>query len=59
MHEPPRIGIVGGGVLGTSLALRLAQAGAEVTLIERGAQPRRARRRRSTSAATRSTASTT
>ena len=32
----PRIGIVGGGVLGTSLALRLAQAGAEVTVIERG-----------------------
>lgn len=31
-----RIGIVGGGVLGTTLALRLAQAGAEVTVIERG-----------------------
>jgi protoporphyrinogen oxidase len=31
-----RIGIVGGGILGTSLALRLAQAGAEVTVIERG-----------------------
>lgn len=32
----PRVGIVGGGVLGTSLALRLAQAGAEVTVVERG-----------------------
>ncbi len=32
----PRIGVVGGGVLGTSLALRLAQAGAKVTVIERG-----------------------
>jgi protoporphyrinogen oxidase len=32
----PRIGIVGGGVLGTSLALRLAEAGAAVTVIERG-----------------------
>jgi len=34
--QPPRIGVVGGGVLGTSLALRLAQAGARVTVIERG-----------------------
>lgn len=36
--SPPlqRIGIVGGGVLGTTLALRLAQAGADVTVIERG-----------------------
>jgi protoporphyrinogen oxidase len=32
----PRVGIVGGGVLGVSLALRLAQAGADVTVIERG-----------------------
>jgi protoporphyrinogen oxidase len=32
----PRIGIVGGGVLGTSLALRLAEAGAAVTVLERG-----------------------
>lgn len=32
----PRVGIVGGGVLGTSLALRLAQAGADVTVLERG-----------------------
>jgi len=34
--QPPKVGIVGGGVLGTSLALRLAQAGADVTVIERG-----------------------
>jgi protoporphyrinogen oxidase len=33
---PPSVGVVGGGVLGVSLALRLAQAGAEVTVIERG-----------------------
>jgi protoporphyrinogen oxidase len=32
----PRVGVVGGGVLGISLALRLAQAGARVTVIERG-----------------------
>jgi protoporphyrinogen oxidase len=32
----PRIGIVGGGVLGVSLALRLAQQGARVTVVERG-----------------------
>ncbi len=34
--SPPRVGVVGGGVLGVSLALRLAQAGAKVTVIERG-----------------------
>ena len=34
--RPPKVGVVGGGVLGTSLALRLAQAGAKVTVIERG-----------------------
>lgn len=34
--SPPRVGIVGGGVLGTVLAYRLAQAGADVTLLERG-----------------------
>ncbi len=34
--QAPRVGIVGGGVLGASLALRLAQAGAQVTVIERG-----------------------
>jgi protoporphyrinogen oxidase len=33
---PPRVGIVGGGILGTVLALRLQQAGAQVTLLERG-----------------------
>jgi protoporphyrinogen oxidase len=32
----PRVGIVGGGVLGVSLALRLAQQGARVTVLERG-----------------------
>jgi len=34
--QAPRVGIVGGGVLGVSLALRLAQAGARVTVLERG-----------------------
>ncbi len=34
--SPPRVGIVGGGVLGTTLALRLAEAGAQVTVLERG-----------------------
>jgi protoporphyrinogen oxidase len=33
---PPRVGVVGGGVLGITLALRLAQAGAKVTVLERG-----------------------
>src|SRR4029079_9254585 len=32
----PRVGVVGGGVLGVSLALRLAQQGARVTVVERG-----------------------
>jgi protoporphyrinogen oxidase len=32
----PRVGVVGGGVLGVTLALRLAQAGARVTVLERG-----------------------
>ncbi len=35
-HTPARVGIVGGGILGVSLALRLAQVGARVTVIERG-----------------------
>lgn len=36
MSDPtPRIGIVGAGILGTVLALRLAEAGADVTLLER------------------------
>jgi protoporphyrinogen oxidase len=35
MTAAPRVGIVGGGVLGTALALRLVQAGADVTLLER------------------------
>jgi protoporphyrinogen oxidase len=38
MGTTPRIGVVGGGVLGVTLALRLAEAGAEVTLLERGPQ---------------------
>jgi protoporphyrinogen oxidase len=36
MGATPRIGVVGGGVLGATLSLRLAEAGAEVTLLERG-----------------------
>jgi protoporphyrinogen oxidase len=36
MAGAPRIGVVGGGVLGATLSLRLAEAGAEVTLLERG-----------------------
>jgi protoporphyrinogen oxidase len=35
-RRAPSVGVVGGGVLGTSLALRLTQAGARVTVIERG-----------------------
>jgi len=31
----PRVGVVGGGILGTVLGLRLTQAGASVTLLER------------------------
>jgi protoporphyrinogen oxidase len=33
---PPRVGVVGGGILGVTLALRLALAGARVTVLERG-----------------------
>lgn len=36
MAQTSRIGVVGGGVLGATLSLRLAEAGAEVTLLERG-----------------------
>jgi protoporphyrinogen oxidase len=32
----PRVGVVGGGILGAVLSLRLRQAGADVTLLERG-----------------------
>jgi len=35
MSEPARVGVVGGGILGTVLSLRLAQAGHRVTLLER------------------------
>jgi protoporphyrinogen oxidase len=35
----PRIGVVGAGILGTVLSLRLAQAGADVTLLERAPSP--------------------
>lgn len=33
---PQRVGIVGGGILGTVLAYRLAESGANVTVLERG-----------------------
>jgi len=36
MAQTPRIGVVGGGILGATLSLRLAEMGAEVTLLERG-----------------------
>lgn len=36
MTRAPSVGIVGGGILGTVLALRLAQAGLRATLLERG-----------------------
>ena len=35
MSEQPRIAIVGAGILGTVLSLRLAEAGAQVTLLDR------------------------
>jgi protoporphyrinogen oxidase len=35
----PRVGVLGAGVLGTVLALRLAQGGARVTLLERAPTP--------------------
>jgi protoporphyrinogen oxidase len=35
MSDQPRIAVVGAGILGTVLALRLAEAGARVTLLER------------------------
>jgi protoporphyrinogen oxidase len=35
----PHIGVVGAGILGTALTLRLAQAGARVTLLERAPTP--------------------
>jgi protoporphyrinogen oxidase len=37
--ERPRVAVVGAGVLGTVLALRLAQGGARVTLLERAPTP--------------------
>jgi protoporphyrinogen oxidase len=38
-ERKPRIGVVGAGILGTVLSLRLAQAGADVTLLERAPSP--------------------
>jgi protoporphyrinogen oxidase len=35
MSDSPRIAVVGAGILGTVLSLRLAEAGADVTLLER------------------------
>ncbi len=35
MSDQPRIAVVGAGILGTVLSLRLAEAGADVTLLER------------------------
>jgi protoporphyrinogen oxidase len=39
MSEQPHVGIVGAGILGTVLALRLVQGGARVTLLERAPTP--------------------
>jgi protoporphyrinogen oxidase len=36
---PPRVAVLGAGILGTVLALRLAQGGARVTLLERAPTP--------------------
>src|SRR6185503_19402899 len=38
MDGPPQVGVLGGGALGLGAALRLAQAGRRVTLIEREPQ---------------------
>ncbi len=38
-HRQPHVGVVGAGILGTVLALRLAEGGARVTLLERGPTP--------------------
>lgn len=35
MSAPRRVAVVGGGILGTTMALRLAEAGLQVTLLER------------------------
>ncbi len=37
--QGPHIGVVGAGILGTALTLRLSQAGARVTLLERAPSP--------------------
>ena len=36
-HASPRVGVVGSGIVGTSICLHLARAGADVTLFERDA----------------------
>jgi glycine/D-amino acid oxidase-like deaminating enzyme len=36
-HRPPKVGVVGGGIVGASVALHLAEAGADVVLFEKSA----------------------
>jgi protoporphyrinogen oxidase len=37
--RPPKVGVIGGGILGIGIALRLAQAGVRVSVLERGPSP--------------------
>jgi protoporphyrinogen oxidase len=39
VSDGPRVAVIGAGILGTVLSLRLAQAGIDVTLLERGSTP--------------------
>jgi protoporphyrinogen oxidase len=39
MNVVPRIGVVGAGILGSAITMRLAQAGVDVTLLERSDRP--------------------